>query len=195
MQKLYQQLAFIHELERLKTVKRTNLTLDDFRFENSAEHSWQAAMCALIFQEYFPEHVNMGKVLELLLVHELGEIRAGDTSIFDEAGKAVSFERELAAVKVSISKLPSEQGQAMSDLWLEFEKGSTPEARYARIIDALIPLISHLQVAETDYNPTGLTKSQVLSKKKFIKDEAPVLWQLAQELIQQSVEKGLYLDK
>ena len=191
MNKLHQQLAFINELEKLKTVKRGNLTLDDFRFENSAEHSWQAAMSALIFQEYFPQALNMGKVLELLLVHELGEMRAGDTSVFDEVGKASSFERELAAMKVSVSKLPKEQAQEMADLWLEFEKGSSPEAHYARVIDALIPLINHVKVAEENYNPANLTKSQVLSKKKFIKDQAPALWPLVQDLIQQSVEKGL----
>ncbi|MBP2622422.1 HD domain-containing protein [Streptococcus oricebi] len=195
MNKLYQQLAFINELEKLKTVKRGNLTLDDFRFENSAEHSWQAAMCALVFREYFPQALNMGKVLELLLVHELGEMRAGDTSVFDEVGKADSFERELAAMKVSVSKLPKEQAQEMADLWLEFEKGSSAEARYSRVIDALIPLINHVKVAEENYNPASLTKTQVLAKKKFIKDQAPALWPLVQELIHQSVTKGLYLDK
>lgn len=195
MSPLYQQLAFFNELEKLKTVTRQNQTLDG-RFENSAEHSWQLALMAPLFQSYFPEEVDMEKVMTMLLLHEIGEIGAGDTSVFDEVGKATSYERELLSVKESLVLLPENQAELYLELWTEFEsKADTAEARYARCLDALAPVMNHLLIAPENDNPDGLTKSQVLAKKAFIADESAELWQLVLDLVDRSVEKGLYLDE
>lgn len=194
MSELHQQLAFFNELEKLKTVTRQNKTLDG-RQENSAEHSWQLAVMAMTLQEHFPETVDIARVIRMLLLHDIGEIGAGDTSVFDEAGKAVSYEKELFSVQSLVSLLPYEQGQEYLELWKEFETEDSPEARYARCIDALAPLMNHLLIAETNENPDGLTKSQVLAKKAFIQNESPALWKLTIDLLEKSVEKGLYLEE
>lgn len=194
MSELHQQLAFFNELEKLKTVTRQNKTLDG-RQENSAEHSWQLAVMAMTLQEHFPETVDIARVIRMLLLHDIGEIGAGDTSVFDEAGKAVSYEKELFSVQSLVSLLPYEQGQEYLELWKEFETEDSPEARYARCIDALAPLMNHLLIAETNENPDGLTKSQVLAKKAFIQNESPDLWKLTIDLLEKSVEKGLYLEE
>ena len=89
--------------------------------------------------------------------------------------------------------LPEATYLNMKNLWLEFEKGQSPEARYARVIDALVPLINHLEVSESNCNPDNISSDMVLEKKKFINGESKELWKLTEELVQESVEKGLYL--
>ena len=195
IERLQQQLAFTNELEKLKATHRTNRTLDNYRFENSAEHSWQGALMALVFREYIPEEVNLEKVMSMLLIHDLGEIYAGDTFIFDDVGKSDSYDREFESLKISLDKLPSDQQDSFLELWQEFETGISIEAKYARVLDALVPLLNHLEVAQPHDNPHGLTKSQVIAKKSFIQETSEILWKLAQEVIDQSVAKGLYLDE
>ena len=195
LERLQQQLAFTNELEKLKATHRNNRTLDAYRFENSAEHSWQGALMALVFREYIPEEVNLEKVMSMLLIHDLGEIYAGDTFIFDDVGKIDSYHRELESLKISLDKLPSDQQDSFLGLWQEFETGISAEAKYARALDALVPLLNHLEVAQPNDNPHGLTKSQVIAKKSFIQEISETLRELAQEVIDQSVTKGLYLDE
>ncbi|EFX94283.1 hypothetical protein D8882_02900 [Streptococcus sanguinis] len=195
LKRLQQQLAFTNELEKLKATHRNNRTLDAYRFENSAEHSWQGALMALVFREYIPEEVNLEKVMSMLLIHDLGEIYAGDTFIFDDVGKSDSYDREFESLKISLDKLPSDQQESFLGLWQEFETGISMEAKYARVLDALVPLLNHLEVAQPHDNPHGLTKSQVIAKKSFIQETSENLWELAQEVIDQSVAKGLYLDE
>ena len=195
LERLQQQLAFTNELEKLKATHRNNRTLDAYRFENSAEHSWQGALMALVFREYIPEEVNLEKVMSMLLIHDLGEIYAGDTFIFDDVGKRDSYHRELESLKISLDKLPSDQQDSFLGLWQEFETGISIEAKYARVLDALVPLLNHLEVAQPHDNPHGLTKSQVISKKSFIQETSETLWELAQEVIDQNVAKGLYLNE
>ncbi|WP_161980991.1 HD domain-containing protein [Streptococcus sp. S784/96/1] len=192
MTNLQDQWSFFNEVEKLKTITRQNQTLDN-RFENSAEHSWQLALMAITLREYFSELVNMEKVMLMLLLHDVGEIGVGDTSVFDEIGKLDSYERELASVTQTFSFLPMEQKEYYLNVWQEFEKGNSVEARYARCVDAIAPLMNHLLIAEKGDNPDGLTKNQVLAKKAFIEAESPDLWQWVLDMIDQSVEKGLYL--
>ncbi|WP_225745386.1 HD domain-containing protein [Streptococcus sp. Marseille-Q3604] len=183
---------FIKEIEKLKSVTRFNRTLDG-RFENSAEHSWQGAIAAIVFQDYYPEKLNMEKVISMLLIHDLGEIYAGDTWVFDDKKRVHSHDRELESIKKTMSILPEEKYLNMKKSWLKFEKGQSAEARYARVIDALVPLINHLEVSECNYNPDNISSDMVLEKKKFIKSESEELWKLTEELVKKSVEKGLYL--
>lgn len=187
------QWQFFDELEKLKTVRRQNQTLDG-RFENSAEHSWQLAIMAITLVEHFPETVSIEKVMKMLLLHDIGEIGAGDTSAFDDVGKQVSYKNELKSVNQTFSALPSKQRKEYLQLWQEFEQGHSAEARYARCIDVIAPVMNHLLIAEENDNPDGLTKERVLSKKSFIEKESPKLWEWVLKMIDLSVEKGLYCE-
>lgn len=191
MSNLKNSVDFIKEIEKLKSVTRFNRTLDG-RFENSAEHSWQGAIAAIVLQDYYPEKLKMGKVISMLLIHDLGEIYAGDTWVFDDEKKIHSHDRELESIEKTMSLLPEDKYLNMKNLWLEFEKGQSAESRYARVIDALVPLINHLEVSELNYNPDNISADMVLEKKKFIKSESEELWKLTEDLIQESVERGLY---
>lgn len=192
MSNLNNTVNFIKEIEKLKSVTRFNRTLDG-RFENSAEHSWQCAVASIVLQDYYPEKLNIEKVISMLLIHDLGEIYAGDTWVFDDEKKVHSHDRELESIKKTMSILPGEKYLNMKKSWLEFEKGQSAEARYARVIDALVPLINHLEVSECNYNPDNISADMVLRKKKFIKAESEELWKLTEKLVEESVEKGLYL--
>lgn len=191
MSNLKNSVDFIKEIEKLKSVTRFNRTLDG-RFENSAKHSWQGAIAAIVLQDYYPEKLKMGKVISMLLIHDLGEIYAGDTWVFDDEKKIHSHDRELESIEKTMSLLPEDKYLNMKNLWLEFEKGQSAESRYARVIDALVPLINHLEVSELNYNPDNISADMVLDKKKFIKSESEELWKLTEDLIQESVERGLY---
>ena len=192
MSDLDKTVEFIEKIEKLKSVTRFNRTLDG-RLENSAEHSWQGAIAAMVLQDYYPEKLNMEKTMSLLLIHDLGEIYAGDTWVFDDEKKLHAHDRELASIEKTMSLLPEVTYVSMKNSWLEFEKEQSPEARYARVIDALVPLINHLEVSESNCNPDNISSDMVLEKKKFINGESKELWKLTEELVQESVEKGLYL--
>ncbi|MDE8687982.1 HD domain-containing protein, partial [Streptococcus gordonii] len=108
----------------------------------------------------------------------------------DDVGKRDSYHRELESLKISLDKLPSDQQDTFLGLWQEFETGISMEAKYARLLDALVPLLNHLQVAQPHDNPHVLTKTQVIVKKSFIQETSESLWELALEVIDQSVAKG-----
>lgn len=190
---LYQQLSFLKATEALKTVTRQNKTLDG-RFENSAEHSWQLALMAQILAPAFPEPIVLERVLTMLLVHDLGEIGAGDTSVFDVSARAQAQERELVSMQALTKQLPEQQGEDILSAWKEFADGQSPEARFARCIDALAPLMTHLWTAAEGDNPSHLTYSQVRDKKAFIQEASPALWSLVDDLLEASVIRGLYKD-
>ena len=191
MSDLNQTVEFIKEIEKLKSVTRFNRTLDG-RFENSAEHSWQGAIAAMVLQDYYPEKLNMEKVISMLLIHDLGEIYAGDTWVFDDKKKVHSHDRELESIKKTMSILPEEKYLNMKKSCLSTLPFFKFQPRFARVIDALVPLINHLEVSECNYNPDNISSDMVLEKKKFIKSESEELWKLTEELVQESVEKGLY---
>ena len=192
MDRLKAQIQFINELEKLKTIKRHNLTLDGQRPENSAEHSWHLALMIPILIEYSEVKLDELKVIKLLLVHDLGEIYTGDTWLYDEQGKTDSYSRELKSLERLCDHLPKDQKTLILDLFYEFESQQTEEAKFAKAIDAIQPLINHLRIAPAGYNPDNISQQQVFQRKAFIKEYAPKLWQLVENLIQESVDKGLY---
>jgi len=194
---LEKEIKFILTLDALKNVQRRNFNHDDQRRENSAEHSWQIIVLAQILFPYAKnkEKIDLLRVIKMLSIHDVVEIDAGDTFIFDDVGKSDSYDRELESLKISLDKLPSDQQDSFLELWQEFETGISIEAKYARVLDALVPLLNHLEVAQPHDNPHGLTKSQVIAKKSFIQETSETLWELAQEVIDKSVAKGLYLDE
>ncbi|MFC6293194.1 phosphohydrolase [Macrococcus epidermidis] len=193
MNEIHKVYAFAREIEQLKTIQRKSDTLDG-RYENSAEHSWQAALVAMQFEQFYPEQVDINQVIKMLLVHDLGEIYAGDTWVFDDQAKSDSFDRELESLKKVVSMLDEDDQKRVIDLWTNFERGDNHDAKFARVIDALIALINLYEVSEENYNPYNLTKSQVTNKKIFIKNDAPAIWELAEEIIEKCVRKGLLRD-
>ena len=141
MNRLDQQLSFILEIDKLKTILRQTLLTDSSRRENSAEHSWHLAIMSVLLAEYATEPVDMLRVIKMLLVHDLIEIDAGDTFAYDVAGNVGRAEREEHGAERIFGLLPEEQGRELRALWEEFDAFKTPESKYANALDRLQPLL------------------------------------------------------
>ncbi|HOV12899.1 MAG TPA: HD domain-containing protein [Spirochaetota bacterium] len=192
---LNKQISFISELEKLKIIYRKNSVIDKSRDENSAEHSWHISLMAIVLQDYYPhEELDINKVVRMLLVHDIVEIDAGDTFLYDEDGNDKKENKEKNAANRIFGLLPDKQKNEFIDLWEEFEMKKTHEAIYASVIDNLQPLINHYLTAKENYNPYKMRKSEVIKKKNFIKNVSIKLWNLAEQIIDKSVEKGLYIN-
>lgn len=185
---LGQQIAFICEIEKLKGVTRVNKTLDG-RDENSAEHSWHVALMALLLEEHARTRLDMLKVARMLLIHDLVEIDAGDTWIFAE-DQSSKLETETRAANRLFALLPEEQRDEYLNLWHEFEDRTTEEARFAAVIDGIQPLLNHLLTGSVKDGVVAATR--VREKKAYIREYAPKLWDLVDDLITRSISRGLY---
>ena len=197
MEQLQQQLNFILELDKLKAVYRQALIkVDDNRFENSAEHSWHIAMMALTFEPYAAEPVNMTRVLNMLLVHDIVEIDAGDTFAFGEQQDLDAQEaKELAAAHRIFGLLPEAQCQVQLDMWLEFERAETADARFAKAMDRILPLIQNMQNDGGSWARHQVKRSQVLARNRYLEVSAPKLWDYAVEQIELATKNGWLLDE
>lgn len=142
MTNLDQQFAFLNEADRLKSVTRANALLDGSRAENSAEHSWHVALWALVFADHADDDADINRAIQMLLLHDLVEIDAGDHPIhLPNAGQA---QAEAKAAKRLFGLLPPDAGETMHQLWLEFEAGKSASARYAKAVDHAQPLFQVL---------------------------------------------------
>lgn len=144
-EKLHQQIEFLLEIDKLKQIFRQTYLLDETRKENDAEHSWHFAMFAVLLCDYANEKVDLLKVVKMALIHDLVEIDAGDTFLYDEVGHADKAEREEKAAERLFGLLPSDVGEELHMLWIEFEAKETAEAKFAGSIDRLQPFL-HLSL-------------------------------------------------
>ena len=168
---------FILELDKLKAVERKIKPLGLNRYENSAEHSWQLALLALILEKFANESVSVEKVIKMLLVHDIGEIDANDVFFFDEVGRKNVKERELEAIKRIFGILPEEKAKELFELWDEFENGRTAEAKFARAVDRLMPVLQNLYNNKQSWVENNVTKEQILAKTAYIGEGSEVVWE------------------
>ena len=196
MEELHKQLDFIIELDRLKGVYRQALVKsDNNRFENSAEHSWHITLTAQIMQEYAAEKINISRVMSMLLIHDIVEIDAGDMFAFaDKKSLAEQAEKEIAAVKRIFGLLPDKQFQAYQALWLEFESAETIDARFAKAMDSVLPLLQNMRNEGGSWVRHKLTKSQIIKRNQFLEGLAPKLWLYVCQQIDLAVEQGWLQD-
>lgn len=141
IKRLDEQLMFSAEIDKMCGVLRQTLLVDGSRRENDAEHSWHIAVMAMLFVEYTKEPVNIGRVVQMCVVHDLVEIEAGDTFAYDTEGNLNKEERERAAADRLFAKLPADQGTAIRALWEEFDAMQTADAKYAACMDRLQPFL------------------------------------------------------
>src|SRR3954453_23834883 len=139
MDRLQQQLAFILEIDKLKSIFRQTILIDRSRRENTAEHSWHLALMAMLLSEYAETPVDVVRVMHMVLVHDIVEIDAGDTFAYDAAGIVTKKQRELDAADRIFGLLPPEQGSELRKLWEEFEAEETSDSHFANAIDRLEP--------------------------------------------------------
>jgi len=183
-------LRFVLEADSLKTVLRRNSITDGSRRENSGEHSWHLALMAMVLAPRAAETVDLARVVEMLLVHDLVEIDAGDTFVYDAHARATKGELEQRAAERLFALVPGEIGVRLRARWDEFESSETPDARFAHSVDRLAPLLlNHANCGEL-WAEFGITARQVRSFNAYIADGSPDLWAAARVLIEDAVANG-----
>ena len=192
MERLDQQMRFVGEIDRLKSVLRQTMLAGPGRRENSAEHSWHLAMMAVTLGEHAPPGTDIGRVTAMLLLHDLVEIDAGDLFVYaDDAQQARQEEAERAAADRIFALLPPDQAASFRGLWDEFEERRTPEARFARGLDRLQPMLENLTAGGGTWKEHGITADQVLVKVQLIDDGSVSLGRYARDLVDRAVRDGL----
>jgi putative hydrolase of HD superfamily len=194
MDRLNSQIAFLIEIDKLKQVFRRNLLADGSRTENDAEHSWYFATAALVLRETAAADIDLLKVLKIALIHDIVEVDAGDTFVYDEAAKAGQAEREERAAQRLFGLLPADQAAELLGLWREFEAGETAEARYARAIDRLSAVILNYASGGRSWRRHGVSKAQILAINQRIAAGSPVLWAYIRDLIDEAERRG-YIER
>ncbi len=188
--RLQRQLAFIVEIDKAKSILRNSLVIEAGRRENDAEHAWHLGVMARLLAEYAREEIDVYRVIEILLVHDLVEIDAGDTFIYDIAARERQAEKERAAADRIFGLLPPDQAAALREAWEEFEARQTPEARFAFTLDRLQPLLLNFHTQGHAWRKHGVRRAQVMAVNATIADGAPELWEYARELIDEAVQRG-----
>ncbi|MCW8345087.1 HD domain-containing protein [Vibrio sp. ZSDZ65] len=191
MKRLEQQLTLLMELDKLKSVlRRTRIKSSAGRFENSAEHSWHVAIMALLLEEHANEPVDIAVVVKMLLLHDMVEIDAGDTFVYDLAASLEQEQKELAAANRLFAMLPQEQGDELFSIWQEFEAAESAEAKFAKALDRLIPMLLNYHNQGQSWLENDVSKEQVKKVNQKIEKGSQVLWDKAQSLIEEAVENG-----
>jgi len=188
---ILQQINFIKEIDKVKYIQRKTKLFDSNRHENDAEHSWHLAMMTIVLAGHSNIPIDVLKVLKMVLIHDIVEIDAGDTFIYDTTKDHSNTEEERLAACRIFGMLPKEQADEFISIWEEFESGHTDEAKFARSMDRLEPLLQNYSNNGGTWNEFGVDYSKVYEKKKVIKDGSDVLWSYAESLINESVEKGI----
>ena len=184
---------FILELDKLKAVTRKVRPLGLDRYENSAEHSWQIALLAASLAQYAEPAVDIHRVIAMLLVHDIGEIDAGDTMVFVEGGWEQRKAEELASVKRIFGMLPAEQGAAFLALWQEFEDAVTPESRFAHSADRAMPVLLNLSNQGQSWRENGISYERVVKRvEPEVKAGCPALWDYLRGRLEDAREKGFF---
>jgi putative hydrolase of HD superfamily len=189
--RLTQQIAFLVEADRLKSVIRRTPLVDGSRRENSAEHSWHLALAAMILREYVAEPVDLLRLIELVTIHDLVEIDAGDAFAYDDAAQSAKAARELAAADRLFGLLPADQTSYVRGLWEEFETQETIEARVANALDRFQPLLQNAHSGGGSWRTHDLTRADVLRRMAPVEHALPTLWPVVVQVIDSFCDLGV----
>ncbi|AKH95486.1 HD domain-containing protein [Elizabethkingia anophelis] len=191
--KLDKEIQFILAVDALKNVQRRNYNADDSRRENTAEHSWQIVILAQILYPYAKnkDQVDLLRVIRMLSIHDLVEINAGDTFIFDEEQMKGKFEREKIAAKKIFGILDEPLQSEFYNMWIEFEEEETPDAIFACSIDRIMPFILNSNTSGKSWTEAGITETQVRHMlENAIKRASDEMGEAFDILLQKSIDEG-----
>jgi putative hydrolases of HD superfamily len=192
MERLHSQLRFVAEAGRLKRVQRQTILTDPARRENSAEHSWHLTVMAIALAEHAPPGIDLARVMAMVALHDIVEVDAGDMFAF---ASAADQERQHAAEQAAADRifglLPPDQAASLRELWIDFENGVSAEARFARALDRLQPMLENVKAGGGTWREHGISADAVLAKVALIEDGSPALGRFARDLIERAVRDGI----
>lgn len=190
-ERLDKQMDFIREIDKEKFITRMTKLTDGKRRENDAEHAWHMAIMTILLSEYANEEIDVLRTVTMLLIHDLVEIDAGDTYAYDEEAKKTQEVREKKAADRIYNLLPEDQAKKLYDIWLEFEAKETPEAKFARAMDNLQPMMLTASTGGFDWKDRGVRAEQVMKRNEITPEGSKELWDYAYEnFIRPNIESG-----
>ncbi len=194
MKRLEQQIDFMREIDKLKTVQRRTYLLNGKRKENSAEHSWHAAIMAMIFSEYSNNDIDPCRVAIMLLIHDIVEIDSGDTYVYDTKMAAEQAGKEQLAAMRIFGLLPESQADKYLRLWTEFESSETNDDVFAKAMDKVMPILHNYFTGGKSWQENDVILHQVLAHKDVISKGSTQLWEYIESVLEDATTKN-YLTK
>ncbi len=191
-ERLLSQLAFIHEIDKIKYIQRKTKLFHSDRSENDAEHSWHLAMMTIVLAEHSNVKVDVLKVLKMVLIHDIVEIDAGDVFIYDTKKNHSNTDAERIAAQRIFGLLPKDQAEELIALWEEFEAGETEEAKFAKSMDRFEPFLQNVSNDGGTWREYNVDYSKVYKTQLAIKDGSATIWKMAMPMLRESMEKGVF---
>ncbi len=189
-ERMNKQLLFTANIDKMTSVMRRTMLIDKSRRENDAEHSWHIAVMAMLFTEYAAEPVDIGRVVQMCVVHDLVEIIAGDTFAYDAEGNSDKEDREKAAADKLFSEIPEEQGKMLRSFWEEFDAMETADAKYAACMDRLQPFLHNTLTDGHTWVGNHVNRASVEKRMAIIKEFMPEVYDWVSDNIDNAVSKG-----
>lgn len=189
-ERLKKQLEFVLEIDKEKNIFRQTHLSGQGRNENDAEHAWHMALMAYLLREYANEPVDIGRVMLMCLIHDIVEIDAGDTYAYDAEGLKTQKAREDAAKERIFSLLPEDQKQELLQIFDEFEAFQTPEAKFARAMDNLQPLLLNNSNDGGDWKEHEVTAENVYGRQRKTKLGSEKLFEVTDRILKANIAKG-----
>ncbi|AFL81016.1 putative HD superfamily hydrolase [Aequorivita sublithincola DSM 14238] len=190
-QDLLKQIDFIKEIDKIKYIQRQTKLFNRDRRENDAEHSWHLAMMAIVLSEHSDREIDLLKVIKMVLIQDIVEIDAGDTLLYAQNKSHENTAEEKKGAERIFGMLPEKQAEKFMQIWTEFETGNSNEAKFAKSMDRLEPLLQNTSNDGGTWKEFGVKYQTVYAKKKVIKNGSTELWNYAETLIEDSVKKGI----
>ena len=191
MSEIKQLLSFMVEVEKLKSVLRKTKPVGHDRYENSAEHSWHVSLMALLLKDYADEEININRVIRMLLIHDLGEIEAGDTIIYASETTEIK-QQESRGIHKLFALLPRKMEAEFNTLWLEFETGESNDAKFAKAIDRVPPLLHNIYGEGHSWKQHNIPKEKVFAlNKERIQGASQELWSALDPMLNKAVDEGI----
>ncbi len=185
---LNKQIDFLIAADRLKQVERKTSIIGGSRRENSAEHSWHLILIAMTLAEYAATPIDLGRVLQMLALHDLGEIEQGDTFVFEQT--AATTVNERGSFQKLCKGLPQVQQEYFLALWDEFAVQQTPEAKFAAALDRLPPVLQNFHNQGGSWVEFSITLQQAMARTRHMQAGVPTLWEYVEELLIEAAAKG-----
>lgn len=195
MDRLERQLAFILEMDKMKSIVRQTYLANGSRKEDDAEHSWHLTLMAFVLAEYANEDIDVSKTMKMVMLHDVIEIDAGDTYAYDEAGNQTKKKRELAAADRLFAILPADQEAEYRALWDEFEAMDTPEAKFANTLDKIQPVLLTNAEGGSSWKEHGVKRTQIMTRNARSHEGSEELWKYIKSLIDENIKSGIIKDE
>ena len=189
-ERLQKQLDFILEIDKEKNIFRQTHLSGHGRNENDAEHAWHMAIMAYLLQEYSNERIDVARVMLMCLIHDVVEIDAGDPYAYDAEGLKTQKAREEAAKERLYSMLPEDQKADLTAIFDEFEERKTPEAKFARALDNLQPLLLNNSNDGGDWRNHDVTAEKVYERQSRTREGSEKLFEVTDKILKENIAKG-----